>query len=50
MFGQCVSVKNTYMKEEEEWSYQHPDTLSALSMIPLADEMSHKHRISVINI
>ena len=37
-------------EEEEEWSYQHPDKLPALSIIPLADAMSHNLRIPVINI
>lgn len=32
---------------KKEWSYQHPDKMSTLSKIPLADEMSHKLRISL---
>lgn len=35
---QCVRVDK--MKELEEWSYQHPDRMSALSIIPLAVEES----------
>lgn len=36
--NRCVYANK--MKELEERGYQHPDRMSALSIIPLADEQS----------